>query len=276
MPKSLWHWEDPDQLRNVFRFSPSGRLLACVHHNSIYVREMPDERRAYSFDVGDADVLDVAFHPQELVMATALSDGAILIWDLTGGLLDRGRLRPLKLDPADIDDQWRILKATPKPAPGELVADATAAQRAIWRLAATPASIPLLKEHLRPIPRALAEHLEQCLRDLGSDSYSQREKASQELEKLGDKAALALRRVLDSKPPLEVHRRAEALLKKMNEEELALQWLRTIRALAVLEHAQSDEAHRLLEELADGAPEEPLTQVARAILERRARAIQKD
>jgi hypothetical protein len=49
------------------------------------------------------------------------------------------------------------------------------------------------------------------------------------------------------------------------------EWLRAIRAVAVLEHIGTPEAHELLQSLAGGTPESRLTREAKASLQRLAK-----
>ena len=95
-----------------------------------------------------------------------------------------------------------------------------------------------------------------------------REKAQEELQNLGDLAEPALRRTLDNKPTLEVRRRVQALLERLRGPVKGPELLQALRAVAVLEDIGTPKARRLLQELANGAPEARLTREARASLRR--------
>jgi hypothetical protein len=109
-------------------------------------------------------------------------------------------------------------------------------------------------------PRQIA----QFVSNLESDTFQVREKATQDLTKLGEFAGPALRAALKGKPSLEAERRIMGLL------EGQLRWsperLQAWRALAVLERANTSEAKTILEKLASGAPEARQTIEARAAL----------
>jgi hypothetical protein len=93
------------------------------------------------------------------------------------------------------------------------------------------------------------------------------------LEKLGDVARPALRRVLEGKPNLEVRRRVEALLKKIEDGPPAAEEVGALRAVEVLEALGTAEARRLLEDLARGDKGARLTQEAGAALQRLGRRL---
>jgi hypothetical protein len=74
-----------------------------------------------------------------------------------------------------------------------------------------------------------------------------------------------LQKTLAGNPPLEVRRRVEQLLGKL---ETSPRRLQKLRAVEVLEHIATPEARELLRILAKGAPEARVTQEAKASLER--------
>ena len=120
-----------------------------------------------------------------------------------------------------------------------------------------------------PAPSVDARRVDRLLADLDREQFPVREAASAELAKLGESAVPALKRVLRQTPSLEVRRRVEQLLSRL--EEWSPERLRILRALEALEHGATPEARRLLEALAAGAPEARLTQEAKASLLRLAK-----
>src|SRR5262249_23559723 len=102
----------------------------------------------------------------------------------------------------------------------------------------------------------------QWIAELDSDTFAVREKANEELEKLGDAVAGELRQALRSPPSLEARRRLEALLDKVQGALVAGERLRSVRAVETLEQIGTPEARQLLESLAKGAPGARLTQEA--------------
>jgi WD40 repeat protein len=249
-------------------FSPDGRVLATAN-NGRNRRGGADGR---SLDVGNEDrdevrlwdvltgrevrrltghqgsVCALAFSPDGKLLATGSSDTTTLLWDATAF---RAELPPADLTPRDLDALWADLSGN----------DASRAYQAMARLAAAPKqALPLLKEKLPVVVAADPQRTARLLAALGSDQFAERDKASEELEKLGATAEPALRKALKETPSLEVRKRVERVLEKLEgESRLGAQ-----RALEVLERLGTPEARKLLEALADGAPDAWLTREARS------------
>jgi hypothetical protein len=108
------------------------------------------------------------------------------------------------------------------------------------------------------------------LADLDGDEFEVREKADAELEKLGEAVAGALLRVAKRPPSPEVAQRVKRLLAGL-EQERSKRWHERLlrqRALGVLEWVDTAQARRLLRTLAAGAPGAPMTEEAKASLQR--------
>lgn len=130
-------------------------------------------------------------------------------------------------------------------------------------------ALPLLRERLKPDPRSTPEDIRRLIADLDSSRFAVREKAGRALATLGTEALPALRQTLEDRPPLEVRRRIELLLIRIEQPVvLDTQQLREVRAVQVLERIGNAEARQLLQRLADGAPGSRLTQEARSAVER--------
>jgi hypothetical protein len=150
-------------------------------------------------------------------------------------------------------------------------ADGAAAYRAMGQLAAIPGhTVPFLNDRLRPVAGPSRERLAQLIAGLGSDRYTVRDKAQQELEQLQDVAEEELTKALGAGPSLEVRRRLERLLARLDLLR-SPERLRALRAIEVLEQIGTPEAKQVLQKLAEGAPEAQLTREARGSLERLAR-----
>jgi WD40 repeat protein len=242
-------------------FSPDGRLLFLAvatkpHETTIRVirrstgellRELKDDRR------GRVGRLVVS--PDGTRLASAGMGTAVLIWDV-GGLPAAKPGGPLAEKEAEA--LWDDLRG-----------GGAAAHRAIARLA--EAGAPAVAA-LRPRTNALAtpdeKRLAQLVKDLDAEEFETRERASEELEKLGDKARAALRGVLAGQPSTEAKRRATALLEKLDKggvPSVEVTWLRVVEAL---EFNASPEARDWLRELAKDPPSKAVGADVKAALER--------
>jgi hypothetical protein len=164
------------------------------------------------------------------------------------------------LTKSDLDKLWSDLAS----------GDAKIAFDAIKALvAAEGASVRYLKQHLKPRAEEKPERLHRLIRDLGSKADQTRQRASQELEKLGELAERPLRLVLfEGQPSNRLRSEIEDLLAKLAGRQLSAGELRTLRALEVLEAVGSQEAQKILQDLAKGAPAARETKEAQAALQR--------
>jgi hypothetical protein len=124
-------------------------------------------------------------------------------------------------------------------------------------------SLPFLKERLKQVTPPDAGGIDQWIGDLDSNDFEAREKAMASLEKVGPLAAAALRKKRQAGPPLEVKRRIQQLLDKLNVQAVSADELRTARAVEVLFGINTLESRGVLEDLARGAPGARMTEEAR-------------
>jgi WD40 repeat protein len=198
----------------------------------------------------------LAFSPDGRDLAAGYNDCTILIWDLAG------REKAEAVSRRQMDSLWADL-ASP---------NAQEAFRAVWRLQGSPAqAVAFLANRLRPADTAAEARLRGWVVDLDHDNFDRRERASHELQQADQFAESVLRRALEADPSAEKKRRVEQLLETLIAKGPSPEWLRTTRALEVLEIVATPEAGRVLEELAKGAPDARLTQEAKIALERLAR-----
>src|SRR5207249_4170107 len=104
--------------------------------------------------------------------------------------------------------------------------------------------------------------------DLDDRLFEVRARAARKLHELGESAGPALRQALAGRPSVEVRRRLEGLLDKVQKAVLPSHQLRGVRAIEVLESIGTPEARQVLERVAGGAPNVLLTQEAAAALRR--------
>lgn len=263
------HWNH----RGALAFSPDGKLLASGSHDPggdmnkvVHVWELATGKELGAFQGHEQPVFGVAFSPDSKRLATAGGDATTLIWDLVavaaGGPQSAIDKRSLKspLTAQDLEAAWKDLAGD----------DAAKAQQAVWMLAREPRqAAEFLGQRLRPAVGPGTARLAALIDDLDSDDFSTRERASAELTRLGTMAESLLRKKQTEKPSLEMRKRIEAILDKLDVlAPLSGEELRSVRAVEALEHAGTDEARQLLRRLSEGAENARLTREAKASLER--------
>jgi hypothetical protein len=197
-----------------------------------------------------------AFSPDGRKIFSGCQDTTVLVWDVTGRAA-AGRPEDRRLSPRELEDLRADLAAT----------DASRAHRALWTLTAAPGqAVALFRSRLRPVVAADPARVGQLLADLDSDAFAVRDRATRELQEMGEAALPALRKALTGRPPLDRRRRAERLLERLTG--WSPEQLYALRAVEVLEQIGSPEARQLLEALAAGLPEARLTREAKASLQR--------
>src|SRR5262249_36448478 len=94
--------------------------------------------------------------------------------------------------------------------------DGGRAFRAISRLAASgPEGVAFLETRLKAPPKVGPQHLARLMKALDDESFEAREKASDELERLGVLAEAAVRDALKAGPSAEARVRLERLLERL-------------------------------------------------------------
>ena len=234
-------------------FSPSGRWLAWLGNNStIHVWDVQRGELASSFAGHDGAVTDIAFAPDESGLASSSSDSTILIWELP-------KPKVAVTEKADrIETAWKDLMG----------GDAKAAFQAIQILTKSPGTAKVLSKRLKLAPPIDHKRLESLIQDLGNAKFSEREQATRELEKIGERAGPALRQFASTTSSAEGRRRAEQILDRLNQPTHDSRRIAEIRSLELLERIGGNEAKQLLEDLSNGDPDAALTNDAKATLGR--------
>jgi hypothetical protein len=148
--------------------------------------------------------------------------------------------------------------------------DRATAYAAMAALARTPAStVPFLRKVLKEPDRDQPVEAKRCARlvaDLGSDNVKARAAAAEALKTLGQGTVLHLRDAASKAGDPDTRRRIEALIASLRHENA--RYHRLVRGIQVLEYSPGAEARALLEELAAGPPDLPITHEARQAMER--------
>jgi RNA polymerase sigma factor (sigma-70 family) len=248
-------------------FSPDRRYLATAGPKSLQLWELATGRAVLRLPNVDqfrgphgkdffTFVSSLVFTPDGRGIVTGMPDTTILLWSLAPS---GTAAHPDEADAETLKRWWADLGGD----------DGPKGYAAVWSLATAPAAktLAFLNERLRPAPEIDSKRVRKLMDDLDSEAFAVRQKAFQELEKLGEDVVPVLRSVLDRKPTLEVRKRLEDLLSRAKTLH-AGDMLRGVRAVEVLERINSAEARQVLARLAKGVPEARLTHEAKAALDR--------
>jgi WD domain, G-beta repeat len=238
-------------------FAPDGKTLASASRDqTVRLWDMATGQAIRTLAGHRGEVEALAFAPDGKTLASASQDTTLLIWDLSEAGGQRGAA---DLAPRDLQALWDDLPDT----------DVPRSFRAIDTLIHAPRqSVPFLDERVRPEPAPDAARLKQLVADLDGNQFAVRQRASQDLERLGELAEAALRRILKDQPSVELGKRVDGLLDKLPSVSWSGERLRLWRVIQVLEGIGTPEAQAVLKKLAQGAPASRLTQEARASLQR--------
>jgi WD40 repeat protein len=238
-------------------YSLDGRLLAVAEKESGAIRllEIVSGKVRAEFVGHRHGVRGLAFSPDGKTLASGGEDNVVFLWDVTGARTPAAAEKT----PAA---WWSDLASED----GQRAGDAIAGL-----LRKPEASVALLQQRLHPAEAIGEKHLTRLLADLDGDAFEKREAASRELAQLGEQAEAALRQALKDRPSLEMRRRLEALLDKLEHRTLPPETLRILRSIEILEHLDTAEARRCLDMLTKGAPAARQTQEAKRALDRLAK-----
>jgi hypothetical protein len=167
------------------------------------------------------------------------------------------------LRPAQVEELWQTVASE----------DAAVRQPAVWALGACGgSSAPFVAKQV-PVPdrAAMDERIARAVADLDHPRYAVRERGTRELEQLGPTALPHLEAAL-AKPGLSPEWRTRleklAALARAGDTPLTESQRQTLRAIRILEQAETAEAKARLGELAEGGLEAGLSAEAKAAWDR--------
>ncbi len=261
---ALWEVATCQRIRSIkgssCLFSPDTRLLALQSEAAICLHDLYSGKkiRTCKDPAGISDNGHFIFSPDGRRLATASKDTTILVWDTS---LPESAEQTAPLDEKILERLWKDLEK----------GQASAAYEAMGRLIANPRNtLRCLRKRLQKVPPVEESRLRQWIAELDSDSFANREAATQALSRLGPLAASAIRKALAGSPSLELRLRLTALLRPLEGENtrLSAEELAHVRAIQVLERIGTEEARQLLKLLAEGAEGLARTRDAQEALQR--------
>jgi WD40 repeat protein len=249
----LKHQEKTYSSVNAIALSPDGDLLAAAlgdegKESSIHLWDVLTGKKFAALAGHCGKVTSLAFAPDSRRLASASTDTTVLVWDVAGLTADRAAQSQKAL--AHLWD--------------DLAADVPRAYAAACLgAAAGNAAVKVLEGKLKPIPAVDREKFNDWVRQLDSEQFADRERASQALADLGLAAEPLLRQTANTTTSAEVRARVKRLLAP-----LGPAGRRSAFALEMLEMIGSSKARRLLAHIATGWADAPLTREAAAALKR--------
>ncbi len=235
-------------------FSPDGYALATGgDHRDVMIWEVATGQVRQSCKGHQGAVTAVSFSPDGRYVLSGSQDWTALVWRVGGPA------GPLPRDKEGLSALWEDLANR----------DARLAWPAMLRVLGDPErGGPWLREQLKQVSLLGAMQVAQLIRNLDSDSFEEREKASAALIKRGKEIEEELKRALAGNPSAEVKVRLEQILETIKEGGPPTEKVRLVRVLELLERIGTPQTREELTRLGRDRTNHWLPEMARAALRR--------
>lgn len=265
----MWDWTTQKELRKLglgeeaghVVFSGDGKLLLTVGKSETVLRlfDVASSKELRQINGSRGGVVCVALSADGKLAATGSADGRTRIWDLAG---------TAEKPPAASNLTAKDLAALY----GELSnADPATNRKAFATLLANPKqSVPFLHEKVKTTAQLKVDsRVTKLIAELDSDDFEVREAATEELTKMGEKAAGALRQALTGDVSFEVRSRINKMLKALPEQAaLSPEIVRVFEAIELLEQLATPDARAALQALARESLDSRVMREVRGAVER--------
>jgi WD40 domain-containing protein len=242
-------------IRSVVFFRDGKMIAAGNDDGNVRLWEVASNLVRREFAGHKGIVHAVALSPDETRLVSGGEDGQILAWDVGAVAPAAAKTMPAA---ADLETAWRAMAGPPREA-----------FHAMTQLKAEPAFLPFLDVRLEPLFK-ISQRLNELMRELESEKFAVRQKATQELEKLGEFAVPFLEQKLRGNLSLETARRIELVVMHVKPDESGRYstYLQMWRAIEILELLATDAARSKLQRLVKEFPDARIRDEAQAALQR--------
>jgi WD40 repeat protein len=253
--KERWRFSVPNVMN--LTFSADSRFVGVGNFEGVVkVMDIRANKEVASIQAHPGRIRTVAFSQDAEMLFTGGGDGTALVWSIKDPV-QKAR-QQAEVDAETVKRLWADL--------GD--GDGPKAFRAVVALSSSPkSSSAWLKEQLKAAKGEDNAKIEKLIADLDNDEFETRQKAYEELTKLGLQAQPLLTKALKEEPSREARTRIEELLERLEPGQTtpSADAVRQSRAIEVLELLGTPEARDILGSLAKGAPGKLTTEATLAL-----------